>query len=217
MKVVIGIGVFILAIGLAGYSHPTHAACVFADGDELSNSHLELIKKASDRIESKFGSMRSQPIIYFFDLEGGFWQRKLNPYGSTIHLGYRTCVAIGPYGQNIDVVAHELMHAEIEERAGFWTRATKIPDWFEEGLVMQVDLRERYNLPVGHPTKYVTELFSRRKFYVSSPDGVLTQNYAAAKAEVGAWLSQASAKGVYENLSEIKEGTSFDSIWQNSR
>jgi len=216
MKVAIGIGVFILAIGLAGYSHPTHAACVFADRDELTYTQVELITKASNRIESKFGSMRSRPIIYFFDLGDGILQQKLNPYGSTIHLGYRTCVAIGPHGQSIDVVAHELMHAEIEERAGFWNRTTKIPVWFEEGLVMQVDLRERYNLPKGHDTKYVTELFSSREFYVSSPDGALTQNYAAAKAEVGAWLSGRPAKGVYENLSAIKDGTSFDSIWQNS-
>ena len=124
-------------------------------------------------------------------------------------------LAIGQQGQNVDVVAHELMHAEIAERVGFWNRATKLPVWFDEGLAMQVDFRHRYNLKAPINTAYVKTLFSGREFFVADSND-LTQPYAAAKSEVNAWLSRNTSRSVYENLSELKHGASFDSIWQST-
>jgi len=215
MKIAIISTVLIVAIGLAIFSYPASAACIVAYKNNPSDVQIKLLEKARSRIESTFGSLQSQPTVYFFYLENSYWPLKLNQYGSTSFLGYKTCVAIGPHGQNVDVVAHELMHAEIAARTGFWTRATKVPTWFDEGLAMQVDYRDRYRLQTSIDTEYVTRLFSGRDFFVADSKN-LTQNYAAAKSEVNDWLSQQTSKSVYESLSELKHGASFDSIWQNN-
>lgn len=215
MRITIVIAVLVLAIGLAAYSYPAAAACLFADKNAQSDSQMKILKQASDRIESKFGSLRSRPIIYFFDQQDKYWPLRINPYGSTSFLGYRTCVAIGPLGQNTDVVAHELMHAEIEARAGYWNRTTKIPVWFDEGLAMQVDYRDRYNLEPNVKTAYVTELNSGREFFQANID-TLVLNYGAAKSEVQAWSSMRSPADVYGLLDRIKQGSSFESIWESA-
>jgi len=205
--------IFAIAIILVIMSYPASAACVVAGEHSHSEVQAVLLQKARTRIESTFGAIRSRPQIYFFDQQGKYSPLKLNSYGSTSFLGYKTCIAIGPDGQNINVIAHELMHAEIEERAGFWGRLTRIPVWFDEGLAMQVDYRDRYNLKPNENTEYVTKLNSSRQFF-ESDSIALTRNYAAAKSEVRSWLSRNTRIGIYENLSKIKRGASFDSIWE---
>jgi len=215
MKILIIIAAFIAATLLAAYSFPVHAACVFADGKGHSDAQIELLKKASDRIESKFGSLRAEPIVYFFDQEDEYLMRQLNQYGSTLHLAYRSCLAIGPFGQNVDVVAHELMHAELRERTGFWNRTTKIPSWFDEGLAMQVDYRDQYKLDQHVKTAYVRELKTGRKFNQAN-SGNLTLTYGAVKSEVQAWPQMNSPKEVFALLEKVRQGSSFDSIWHSA-
>lgn len=204
--------VFAIAGVLAIFSYPASAACIITGGSAYSETQAELIQKARSRIEAKFGAMQARPMVYFFDQDKKYWPLKLNPYGSTSFLGYKTCIAIGPHGQNVDVVAHELMHAEIVKRAGFWVRNSKIPVWFEEGLAMQVDFRERYNLQQHQNAEFVTKLRSRHEFFTTDSKA-LVHNYAAAKSEVNAWLSHKDKFSVYKNLSDIKQGASFDTIW----
>ena len=46
---------------------------------------------------------------------------------------------------NIDIIAHELTHAELHTRLNM--KALKsIPTWFDEGLATQNDYREQYGL-----------------------------------------------------------------------
>ena len=144
-----------------------------------------LLSTARGRIGSIFGTPRSKPIIVFFSNPDGFGPFKLNSFASTQFIGGRACVMVGPNGQNIDVVAHELMHVELFDRVGYWRRFTEVPVWFDEGIAMQVDYRSRYELPKNEPvdTAYVRRLESARQFFVPN-DQQLTQNYAAAKLEV---------------------------------
>jgi len=124
---------------------------------------------------------------------------------------------VGPKGQNIDVVAHELMHAELFDRVGFWGRITEVPVWFDEGLAMQVDFRPKYLLPGGATpkTKTVTSLNAARDFFVSDDD-LLTWNYSAAKIEVAQWLVQVGKDSVYNRLERIRAGDSFIVITRNN-
>lgn len=160
--------------------------------------------------------MKSKPTVVFFNERDYFWPLTLNEYGSTSFLGYKTCVMIGPKGQNIDVTAHELMHAEIEHRVGYWRGWIELPIWFNEGLAMQVDRRERYNLPKGTKTSYVKQLNSVSDFSVSD-DKLLTDHYASAKSEVAQWISKVGTGLLYDHLNSIKEGRSFESVWQSSK
>lgn len=214
-KPTIVFAIVLIACGFVAFSYPASAACILAHENMKSELHKKLLHEARSRIDSKFGAVRSKPTVYFFDQVDKFWPLTLNPYGSTSFLGLKTCVAIGPDGQNIDVVAHELMHAEIESRAGFWARSVRVPVWFDEGLAMQVDHRARYDLEQNEKTAYVTELKSGKEFFESNMEALIF-NYGAAKSEVGTWLSTGKPKNVYELLDDIKQGASFDSIWQSS-
>jgi len=91
----------------------------------------------------------AKPVLVFFSSSKGFLGpfRQINSYGNTQFVGGRACVMIGPNGQNVDVVAHEMAHAELFLRVGWLARWLQIPTWFDEGVAMQVDYRSRYDLP----------------------------------------------------------------------
>ena len=60
---------------------------------------------------------------------------------------YRPTAAIsvfGPAGQTVDVLAHELAHAELLQRVGYFTMEFCVPAWFDEGLAVQFDERPDY-------------------------------------------------------------------------
>jgi hypothetical protein len=169
-----------------------------------------LLSGARARIEKTYGTPRAQPTIVFFQDSQKFWPLKLNSHGSTNFLGSRACVMVGPKGRNIDVIAHELMHAELFDRVGAWRKFTQIPAWFDEGIAMQVDFRSRYELPPGElaNTTYVRRLESTNQFFNQSGQQ-LVKNYASAKAEVAVWLADVGAQSVYQRFEQIREGEMF--------
>lgn len=178
---------------------------------------LQLLSAARTRIQNAFGTPHAKPIVVVFNNLHAFWPLRLNEYASTSFAGTRACMIVGPKGQNVDVVAHELMHAELFDRVGFWGRITQVPVWFDEGLAMQVDFRPKYVLPGGATpkTKTVTSLNAARDFFVSDDD-LLTWNYSAAKIEVAQWLAQVGKGSVHNRLERIRAGDSFIAITRNN-
>lgn len=166
---------FVTVIGFSivayAFANPGVAACALIDAapfvqltdgtlveaNSSDQNHAAVIKRliseARIRIQNTFGTLRSTPIIIFLNDPNAFWPFKLSEYGGARFIGTRTCLIIGPKGQNPDVIAHELMHAEIANRVGYWRRLTQLPVWFDEGLAMQVDFRPRYVLRNGADTE----------------------------------------------------------------
>ncbi len=185
-------------------------------GSELETDQLrqiQLTRDARARIESTFGLVESKPILVFFDQSDGFGSFRLNAYGSAQFIGSRACVMIGPKGQNVDVVAHELMHAEIHHRVGLLAYFLKIPTWFDEGVAMQVDYRPQYSLSPqdAQNTAYVRDLTTGSSFF-KGDDVTLTRNYASAKHEVASWLSRGGSKPLYSRLQHLRDGQSFAEV-----
>lgn len=174
---------------------------------------LALLDAARARIRDTFGAPRARPVILFFNDAEAFWPLRLNSHGSTSFVGSRACVLIGPKGQDVDVVAHELMHAELFDRVGFWGRFTEVPVWFDEGVAMQVDLRQRYDMPEGEPvdTAFVRRLERVSQFAVPD-DRQLTRHYAAAKAEVSRWLLETGRQGLYARFDRLRAGEPFAQV-----
>lgn len=170
----------------------------------------QLMRDARLRIESTFGSVESKPIIVFFDHPEVFGPFRLNAYGSTQFIGSRACVMVGPKGQNVDVVAHELMQAEIHHRVGYLKRFMQLPTWFDEGVAMQVNYRPQYSLSPedSQSTAYVRDLTSSSTFS-RGDDQALTRNYASAKHEVATWLTTVGPASLYSRLQRMRHGHSF--------
>jgi hypothetical protein len=124
----------------------------------------------------------------------------------------RAYVVLGPEGlSDIDVVAHELAHAEHLERAGillWWLT----PAWFREGLAMQVDHRTKYGesallraIEAGEPVPNVQEMISFRQF----SRGNLPLNYAAARRAVATIYHRLGPSGLSSLLRQQRLGRSF--------
>jgi len=104
------------------------------------------LESARERIAMHYGEPIAKPLIVvlssqeekqtfgLYDAPGKFL---FLPWGSYLLLSHQTA--------NIDVVAHELVHAEIFSRVGYMKRQLKIPTWFDEGAAMQTDYRPKYD------------------------------------------------------------------------
>ncbi len=177
---------------------------------------IQLKRQARERIRNTFGPGIAKPAVVFFGSERGLGIFKLNPYASTHFFGSYACITVGPKGQNVNVVAHELMHAELHERVGAWQYFFEIPVWFDEGLAMQLDHRPDYAM---RPTYSDADLLAIRQlrkgsaFFVSD-DSAITANYALAKESVRLWLIKIGSDSLYEQLKSVQQGRSFNTIIQ---
>lgn len=191
----------LLCLAAVSRAYPGIVVCALATSGEYTAEQAMLIQASRARLESHFGPLTAEPVTTFFDTPDAYWPLQPNTYGSTSFIGHKTCVLIGPNGQNIDVTAHELMHAEIAARMGYWRRARELPIWLDEGLAMQVDFRERYNLEANQQRIDVQTLSSAKAFFVAD-DAQLTLHYASAKAAAQHWLDQVGKENLFEILGD---------------
>lgn len=199
-----------LLIGVTELHKLSNGSLAKSESKADHRHYVQLARDARARIESTFGAVESQPILVFFDQPDGFGPFRMNAYCSIHFIGSRACVMVGPKGQNVDVVAHELMHAEIHHRVGYLKRFLQLPTWFDEGVAMQVDYRPRYSLsPLdAQNTPYVRDLITYSTFF-KGDDQALTRNYASAKHEVASWLSKVGSASLYSHLERMRDGASF--------
>ena len=226
-----------LALGFATLAHamPGNAACAFvefAGYETLADGTLveptlspaerasveDLQVRARARISDVFGSPLAKPFVVFFREEHAPWPFKLNTTASASFLPGRACIFIGPQGQDIDVVAHELMHAEIFDRVGFWRRQIEVPTWFDEGVAMQIDHREDFILPVKERdpdgTAFVRQLKYGRQFFVADKHQLI-RNYAAAKVEAARLFGAVGPAQLYDRLDSLRAGENFEALFDN--
>lgn len=221
--------VVLASAAAAAYALPGPTACLLVgvaklhtlpDGsltDSESKSdhqrYIELTRDARARIGSKFGTVESKPILVFFSSTDGLGPFKLNAYGSTQFIGGRACVMVGPKGQSVDVVAHELMHGELHHRVGYVRRYLQVPAWFDEGVAMQVDYRDRYTLspPDAENIGYVRALTTFSSFFKGDEQAIV-RNYASSKQVVASWLAKIGTASLYSRLQRLRNGESFSEV-----
>lgn len=175
--------------------------------------YVQLTRDARARIEGTFGAAESKPILVFFNHPNGFGPFRLNAHGSTQFIGSRACIMVGPKGQSVDVVAHELMHAEIHHRVGYLKRFLQLPTWFDEGVAMQVDHRPRYTLS-PQDAQNVDDVRGLTTFssFFTGDEQTVVRHYAAAKQVAAAWLSTVGPASLYARLQRMRDGESFADI-----
>ena len=230
-KITLGIigSVLVVAPMAIALAQPQAAACalinyrgleevttgILASSDVTSAQRLEFVRlhtAARVRIANTFGATRASPVIVIGSTEA---LRRLFPgassYASTIFVPSRSCVLVGPKGHDVNIIAHEQLHAEIHHRVGHWNRLTRVPTWFDEGLAMQVDFRERYRWSPDSgavDSRTVKQWISRSQFF-SGDDEELTRHYAMAKEEVRLWVQELGRENVYGFLERIRQGGRF--------
>ena len=128
----------------------------------------------------------------------------------------RTEVVLNLAHFSIDVTAHELVHAELAQRLGFWTRTVKLPVWFDEGVAVQLDRRAPYAIDCGavggQRIRAVRQLTTVRRFR-HGDRGQIVRNYQAAKCAAAEVLERHPPGTLYASLARLAQGADFDDVF----
>ncbi|MCS7019151.1 MAG: hypothetical protein NZM34_08595 [Bernardetiaceae bacterium] len=187
----------------------------------MRDSLLYYLKQAQQRIIGFFGSQQANPIIiaghdlwairYFGAVQARTGMTHLAPTGAYI--------VLAPEGINADVLAHELCHAELMARVGWWNRTFQVPAWFDEGLAMLLDNRfpnaETEWQAITQNGQYappLAELTTNRSFF-SNPHH-LYLNYLTARHEVEQWYSVHRQRGLQLLCKCLADGHSFHQCYK---
>jgi hypothetical protein len=182
----------------------------------------DLVAQAGRRVDRFWDGKTCNPKIIYCEREADFVK-----YGSDQAVPAVTILKLGSYivlskeALDIDIIAHEIAHAELYERIGFYAQEFKIPTWFSEGLAMQCDDRDGYsedtlraksvdfkNLPDVKPLK------SAGDFFAGTTEEV-KMHFMTAKHVVKKWYTPEKLKAFTDG---ITAGESFeDAFGQNDK
>ena len=180
---------------------------------------IRMVAEARRRDAQFYGVLQSAPVIIAGQdsvVIDKFGQSGNNTAAAYLYLG-NTYIVLGPDGLNVDVIAHETMHAELSERLGWLKREMSIPAWFDEGLAMQADDRESYSEEAwqeqtenGKSAPPLTSLTNLGAF--TGPD--YWTSYATSKHELKRWLNVVGEQGFREFLKQMKTEGDFAKAYQ---
>ncbi|MFK7831453.1 MAG: hypothetical protein AB8B57_16890 [Congregibacter sp.] len=188
-------------------------SAVFVDAgisEEQAATVKAHIDSASERIDFIYGTPESTPRILITSSSQMAANWGANDTASMHRMPWRSCIVIGPKGQNVDVIAHEWLHAETQHRVGFPRLLMKVPTWFDEGVALTLDYREPYlpeNISLSaDEIQTVRTLVSGRAFF----SGDIRKNYQAARLAVEPLIV---AETFYDELERVALGDSFESVF----
>lgn len=152
----------------------------------------ELVDVARNRVRDFFGQAQARPWVICF--RGRDLGLNVSHGAARFALLLPAIVVIGAEGQNANVLAHELAHAEIAARTGPLLRTYKIPTWFDEGLAMQLDHRPHYSRGALYSHLASDDIKRPRlgtidwpnSFYQTGDQG--EAHYALSKCVIEEWL-----------------------------
>lgn len=183
--------------------------------EKIDSLHT-LIALGAERVGELYGEKTCIPKFIYCEREADFLKYSMSPtIPALAHLKLGSYIVLGKDGINIDIISHEISHAELYERLGFFKRMS-VPAWFDEGLAMQVDLRTYYseenlkvktnNLEEIPDVKVLNDL---RRFQSGTREDIML-HYMAAKYEVGKWYTQ---EKLLQLIGDIKNGISFSEAY----
>jgi len=174
--------------------------------DEEQKKAIVTLTEARQRVARTYGELASNPVVIISSNSNrGERYGVKQPVPGTIHaLPWGQYIPLNDEGNNVDVLAHELAHAETAHRVGYIKWILSLPVWFIEGVAMQVDYREQYNAS-GKNLPSMSTLTTGSDFH----SGDITLNYTAAKYELASWLKVNSNQGLYVFLNKTRSGEDF--------
>lgn len=196
---------------LLDYSRLNDHVFIGADHKSASAGNVEdLLQAASLRIERMYGEPHSKPRILIAGSIEAAQRWGANDTATMHRMPWHTCIILGPEGENIDVLAHEWLHAEIQQRVGFWRFLKEIPVWFDEGAALTVDYREQLlpeNIALSDEwVSQVRNLESGADFF----SGNVLENYQAARLAVIPLIYRDT---FYSDLERIAAGENFSEVF----
>ena len=182
--------------------------------DADRRSMLLLLAAGKARVAKVYGSYRAQPVVIVGSDMTRLAPFTRNRFACTHYFLGGASVVVGPAGQNIDVVSHELAHAELFERIGWWQMLSNMPTWFDEGLAMQFDERADYSeaqyealVASGHLTR-LESIATGGTFFSANAK----EHYVQVKHDVAERLKRVGPRAVLELVEQVSEGRRFHDL-----
>lgn len=199
----------------AGYRQLQPGVFAGSDVDEAqARQFQDLVAAASARIEGLYGTPASRPRLVLAGSMQAARRLGANDTASMHRSPWRSCIVVGPQGRNVDVIAHEWLHAEIQHRVGFWRTLREIPVWFDEGAALTVDHRAPF-LPsgirrTGAEIRAVRQLDRGPEFFA----GDTHAHYQAARLAVAPLIEPGR---FYADLGRIASGERFGEVFDDGQ
>ena len=184
------------------------------------NEIIELVEQAKERDRKFFGELKGTDdlIIIVFDDE-----KLISKIGDKItHTLFfpnkksYSCIYDDYFC--IDIVAHEITHAELHSRLDI-NALKKLPTWFDEGIALQNDYREQYDLDSwiektdnGKNTIALEDMDEASEFYAGTADDRRFR-YINAKYEVNEWMEKNKQQGLIDLIDRLNKGEDFKSVY----
>ena len=118
----------------------------------------------------------------------------------------------------LDILAHEITHAELRSRLSAKAQKT-IPTWFDEGIALQNDYRERYSeaqwiaqTDNGKNTVALEDMDTPAEFYAGEAEDRRFR-YLNAKHELDVWMTSHGQQGLLELLDRLNGGADFNTAY----
>ena len=182
---------------------------------------IQLTEEALERDRAFFGELQctDTTIIIFCD-DDKLLSKLDGDHDTKTSYTKKNYISVSDEYLNIDIIAHELTHAELHTRLNM--KALKsIPTWFDEGLATQNDYREQYGLDAwieqtdnGKNALPLEDMDTGFEFY-ADPVEDRRFRYLNAKHEVSVWMDTHQQKGLLELLDKLNNGEEFDVAYFN--
>lgn len=121
---------------------------------------------------------------------------------------------------NVDVLAHELTHAELRERLSV-KALRRIPTWFDEGIALQNDYREQYSperwAEQTENGKHIVaheDMDTGAEFYSGTKEDRRFR-YLNAKHDVAEWMETHGFQGFMDLIDRLNGGEDFSTVYSS--
>ncbi|MCF0043039.1 hypothetical protein [Dyadobacter fanqingshengii] len=194
-----------------------------------------IIGRSEARVDSFFAGKKSKPVIIVCSNPQQYQKYCSSTEGAGCSLGTpwgNSFVILNTQGMNVDVISHEMSHTELLERLGWWTIATEIPQWFNEGIALMLDRRFvnnpdkisryfdymdewLYYTGGGQQILELRDIASIKGFFNNNQKQVMLA-YMSAGLEVSYWLIISEKDGLQRLISDLERGKSFEEAYRNA-
>ncbi len=187
------------------------------DRDEV----LAIINDAKDRVSGFWGNVESNPVIIISDKQKTIEKLGGDHDTSTMVFFQAYCyISVSNEYLNIDIVAHELTHAELHTRLYKGKLPhSMIPIWFDEGTATQNDYREDYSEETwlektnnGANTIKLDEMDTASKFYAGNAEDRKFR-YLISRHEVKRWIEKNGVDKLIELINSVNAGKNFYELY----
>ena len=182
---------------------------------------LEMIEQAKDRVRTFFGDVRFQDETIFIICDDEKLTRKLGEDHGTVIFYFPSethYICISDEYLELDILAHEITHAELHTRLSAEAQKA-IPTWFDEGIALQNDYREKYSeaqwtqqTDNGKNAVALEDMDTPAEFYAGEAEDRRFR-YLNAKHELDVWMTSHGQQGLLELLEKLNDGTDFNTAY----